>query len=344
MTKTPSILYIGSLDKRSNSFRRYNTLLKLYPGTEAINTDPYILNKYFIRVQHHFNLGPGIYLLNAKVNKKLSNKEYDIILIDNKPYLTPKTLRRIKQQQPATKVANLLTDDPFGKFSRSWRLFKKTVSQYDIAFVQREINIGELKSIGVKNVALCYRSYDPEYNRPLQLDAADLEHHYTKVGFVGSYEEPRASYIAYLIENGIPVSVTGAGWVDQRYWNIIQPFYKGPFVYGDDYIKALCGMDIALHFLRHANRDEQDSRTFEIPSCSVFMLAEKSNAHLSLFEDKKEAVFFETKEELLEKVKYYLTNEEERNKIAEAGLERCKNSGYSHKDRMEYVVNKIIDL
>ena len=344
MKKIPSILYIGSLDKRSNSYRRYNTILKLYPEAEAINTDPYILNKYFIRFQHHLNIGPGITLLNATVREKLNITKYDIVLVDNKPYLTQKTLRRIKQQFPTTKIANLLTDDPFGKFSRSWRMFKKTAFLYDIAFVQREVNIHELKNIGVKNVALCYRSYDPEYNRPLPLNTADLEIHSTKVGFVGSYEEPRASFIAYLIENGISVSVTGAGWVDQPYWEAIKPFYKAPFVYGDDYIKALCGMDIALHFLRHANRDEQDSRTFEIPSSGVFMLAEKSNAHLSLFEDKKEAVFFETKEELLEKVNYYLAHEEERNRIALAGMERCKTSGYSHKDRLQYVVDKIIHL
>lgn len=344
MRKELSILYIGSLDERSNSFKRFRSLQKLYPNTEAINTDPYILNKYFIRVQHHFNIGPGITLLNNEVCKKVSEKKYDIILVDNKPYLTLKTLRRIKKLQPATKIANLLTDDPFGKFSRSWRLFKKTASLFNIAFVQREINIHELKNVGVKNVELCYRSYDPEYNRPIQLDAADLKQHYTKVGFVGSYEEPRASYIAYLIEKGIPVTVTGAGWSDQPYWEIIKPFYKAPFVYGDDYIKALCGMDIALHFLRHANRDEQDSRTFEIPASGVFLLAERSSVHESLFEENKEAVFFSTKEELLELVNYYLSHGEERERIAQSGLERCKTSGYSHKDRLQYVVNKIISL
>src|SRR5690606_18928418 len=139
-------------------------------------------------------------------------------------------------------------------------------------------------------------------------------------------------------------TVTGAGWVDQPYWEIIKPFYIAPFVYGDDYIKAMCGMDIALHSLRQANRDEHDSRTFEISARGVLMLAERSNAHSSLFEDKREAVFFETKEELLEKVTYYLAHPEERKKIALAGLERCIKSGYSHKDRMNDVLHKILEL
>ncbi|MDQ2719753.1 MAG: glycosyltransferase [Bacteroidota bacterium] len=344
MIKELSVLYIGSLDKRSNSFRRYKALLELCPKTKAINTDPYILNKYLISVQHHFNIGPGIYLLNKRIRKAATQNKYDIFLVDNKPYVALKTLRHIKQQQPDTRIVDLLTDDPFGRFAKSWHLLKSTAKLYDIFFVQRQVNIEELKNIGVKNVEVCYRSYDPEYNRPIHLNSIDLKNHYTKVSFVGSYEDVRASFIAYLIQNGIPVTVTGAGWENQQYWEVIKPFYKAPFVYGDDYIKALCGMDICLHFLRHANRDEQDSRTFEIPSCGVFMLAEKSSAHLSLFEDRKEAVFFETKEELLQQVNYYLAHADERKSIALAGLQRCKTSGYSHKDRLQNVVNTIMDL
>lgn len=338
------VLYIGSLDVRSNSFRRYKTLLNICPCADAINTDPYILNKYIISVQHYFNIGPGIYLLNKKIRKFVKQKKYDIVLVDNKPYLTLRTLGIIKQLQPSIKIANLLTDDPFGRFSKSWRLLKKAVTLYDIFLVQREVNIEELKNIGAKNVALCLRSFDPEFNRPILLDGADRNKFGTIVGFVGSYEDIRASYIAYLIQNGVPVTVTGAGWIGGQYWEIIKPFYKAPFVYGDDFNKTICGMDIALHFLRHANRDEQDSRTFEIPACGTFMLAEKSKVHLSLFDDSKEAVFFTTKEELLEKAKYYLTNPGERIKIAKAGFERCKKSGYSHKDRLIEVINKIDSL
>jgi spore maturation protein CgeB len=122
---------------------------------------------------------------------------------------------------------------------------------------------------------------------------------------------------------------------------MIEPFYQGESTYGESYIKTINGMDIALHFLRHGNRDEQDSRTFEIPACGVFMLAEKSDTHLSLFEDGNEAVFFNTKEQLLEKVKYFLEHEDERKAIARAGLARCLQSGYSHERRLSQVLHTI---
>lgn len=338
------ILYIGSLDNRSNSYRRYKSLLEICPLTDAINTDPYILNKYLIKVQHHLNIGPGIYLLNKKIRQAISDKSYDIIYVDNKPYLTAKTLHKIKSVNPSSIIADVLTDDPFGMFTRSWRLLKKTAGLYDVFFVQREVNIEELKSLGVKRVELCFRSYDPDFNKPVILSEDDKLKYSTQVGFIGSFEDVRASFIAYLIQNGIPVNVTGAGWEGSQYWDIIKPYFKAPFAYGDDFIKTICGMEIALHFLRHANRDEQDSRTFEIPSSGAFMLAEKSKVHLSLFEDGKEAVFFSTKEELLQKVRYYLNHPNERKTISEAGFKRCTSSGYSHKDRLRNVIKTLIDF
>lgn len=338
-----SILYIGSLATWCNSLRRFQALKSIHPGTEAINTDPYILAKYISGFQHHLNIGPGVSLLNREIRKRTLQKKYDIIVVDNKPYLSGKTLKFIKNQHADTKIANLLTDDPFGKFTKSWRLLKGTASLYDIIFVQRKVNIFELKSIGAKRVEICYRSFDPDYNRPLELKEEDLKKYHTKVGFVGTYENVRASYIAHLIKNGIPVHVLGNDWPGGEYWEIIKPYYRGPSVFEEEYIKAINGMEIALHFLRHANRDEQDSRTFEIPASKVFMIAERSQLHEQLFEEDKEVILFNSKEELLQKVTYYLNKPAEGEKIGIAGYERCMSSGYTHKDRLNYIVNRVLN-
>jgi len=342
MPRQLSILYIGSLAEWCNSFRRYQALSNICPGTKAINTDPYILPKYMSGIQHHLNIGPGIYLLNKKIRKSIKEKKYDIIWVDNKPYLSTKTLRFLKNHQPSAKIINLLTDDPFGKFIRSWRLIKQTASLYDIFFVQRKINVEELKNWGAKRVELCYRSFDPAYNRPLLPDGSDYALYHTPIGFVGTYENVRASFIAFLIENNIPVSVTGNDWPNGEHWEVIKPHYKGPSIYGDDYIKAINGMEIALHFLRHGNRDEQDSRTFEIPACKVFMIAERSELHSLLFKENEEAIFFSSKEELLEKVKKYLNDKNERERIALNGYKKCFSGGYDHRSRMEAVIKRII--
>jgi spore maturation protein CgeB len=159
------------------------------------------------------------------------------------------------------------------------------------------------------------------------------------VGFVGTFEEDRAEKMLFLAENGIKVRIWGNGW---KRWIGKHPnlLVEGRPVYGLDYIKVLNATKINLCFLRKANRDLQTDRTMEIPACGAFMLAERTEEHLRLFEEGKEAEFFDVDnpKELLEKVKYYLTHEEERKKIAKAGRERCLKSGYSHHDRLKYMM------
>ena len=91
-------------------------------------------------------------------------------------------------------------------------------------------------------------------------------------------------------------------------------------------------------FLRKINRDLQTTRSIEIPACGGFMLAERTEEHQTLFEESKEADFFSTNEELLDKIRFYLANPDIRLKIALAGRERCEKSGYSHESTLSKII------
>ena len=129
----------------------------------------------------------------------------------------------------------------------------------------------------------------------------------------------------------------------------MQKFYNHPnlikynyTLLGKKYTQALNSFDIALCFLRKDNKDLQTTRSIEIPACGTFMLAERTREHQILFKEGKEAEFFSDKEEMLDKIKYYLKNSKARHKIAEAGRKRCKVSGYSNDETISNMIKKVI--
>ena len=110
---------------------------------------------------------------------------------------------------------------------------------------------------------------------------------------------------------------------------------QGPEVYGDAYAWALSGARISVGFLRQVWPDQHTTRTFEIPACASLMIADRTDEHQMFFEEGQEADFFSSEEELLDKVRFYLTNEALRERIALRGYQRCVDSGYSYRSRLE---------
>ena len=71
------------------------------------------------------------------------------------------------------------------------------------------------------------------------------------------------------------------------------------------------------------------------------MLAERSDEHNNLFTENNEAVYFSSDKEMLDKISFYLSHKDERNKIADAGYDRCINSGYTYDDRVKEILNNL---
>lgn len=71
------------------------------------------------------------------------------------------------------------------------------------------------------------------------------------------------------------------------------------------------------------------------------MLADRTEEHLELFDEGKEAEYFGSDEEYVEKIHYYLKKGTARERIARAGHLRCMTSGYSYDDRIRAVMSDI---
>jgi len=93
--------------------------------------------------------------------------------------------------------------------------------------------------------------------------------------------------------------------------------------------------------LRKICPDQHTTRTFEIPACGSLLLADRTQEHQDFFEEGKEAEFFDSPEELADKVRFYCTNEPARMAIAKAGYTRCVRGKYAYVDRLRSALDAI---
>lgn len=68
-----------------------------------------------------------------------------------------------------------------------------------------------------------------------------------------------------------------------------------------------------------AMKDDVNMRCFEVMGSKSFLLTDRVQSIEELFEDGKHCVFYDNLDDAVEKAKYYITHDEERQKIAEAG-------------------------
>jgi len=277
---------------------------------------------------------------NKAISEHFQRAKWDILWMDKALTIEAKTLQEVKERQTDCRIVGYSPDDMFARHNQS-RQFLEHIRFYDAFFTTKSYGVNELHSLGCPRVVFVGNAFDPHTHYPRELSELDRKRFGGNVGFIGAYEPERAQSMYHLARAGIPVRVWGPNWKKCRSKeeNLILE-RKG--LWADDYAMAICGFDVNLCFLRKVNRDLQTTRSIEIPACGAFMLAERTDEHLELFEEGKEAEFFGSDEELIDKARYYLTHENHRKRIAAAGRERCLKTGYSNHDRLKEMLT-IID-
>lgn len=293
------------------------------------------------RVGHGLNRPPDLMATGFRARRAARAGRFDVVWVDKGRTVGPRLLGALRRRLPGARFASYSPDD---MMHPSWNsmAYLRSIPLYDLHVTTKSYNVPELRERGAREVIFMDQCFDAMTHRPLELDAADRARFGCDVGFVGLYEEARALDLCRLAKAGIPVSVRGLGWAPLRGalpgLNVDEGFLKG-----DEYTRAINATRINLGFLRKAARDLQTTRSVEIPACGAFMLAERTDEHLRLFEEGVEAEFFEGFDELLAKCRYYLEHEEERARIAAAGRRRCLESGYSYDDCLRRILDGLCD-
>ncbi len=263
------------------------------------------------------------------LNRDILARDFDILFVVKGNFVTAETIRALKARLNPPKIIGWSPDDIYLPHNHS-TVLKAAAPLYDTFYTAKSLNVtqGELASMGFADPRFLHQGYDRDLHRPLPNPESRFAGCAT---FVGFGEQDRFEKLNHLARNGIEVDVWGNGWTASMraaaHDNLV---IHGHPILGDDYTDALSNSAISFCFLRKLNRDLHTSRTFEIPACGGFMLAERTDEHRKYFAEDIEAVYFQDADELLAKTRLYMADPHARARIAAAGRQRCLQSDYSY--------------
>jgi len=316
---------------RGHSFEHYNfydSLVKMNGGENEVVYFPFdeIILKY------------GKEKMNKKLLETVVAEEPDLcFFILTGEQIKKETVKKITHQQKIITL-NWFCDDSwrFDNFSKYWAPFFSWVVTTDYEAIKK------YQKIGYKNAIKSQWACNHFLYRPVSSKKR------CDVAFIGQPHSNRVEIVEKIKNSGIKIETWGKGWPNGR-------------ISQEDMIKVFSESKINLNLskgslsniprslmrillersknkrVRFRNpkywigefksflgkkRNQIKGRNFEILGCGGFLITEKANDIKSYYESGKEIITYESLGDLIKKIKYYLKNEKEREKIAMAGYER----------------------
>lgn len=300
MTKVNKILFAETLNKYYYPYQNWYFQLKKH-SKEIISFD--------VRF-NYFKYGKDE--MNRMFLELIEKEKPDMIFFwvrNDEFYLN--TLLKIKEISPNTKTIIYLGDDDaaFETFSRYYVLF------LDYAMVAQRKYLQEYKKDKLNNIVFSI-GFDADYFKPIKLKK---EYDVTFIGHPKTRESDRYEFLKFLKEKGVNLVLFGWGWDNYPEFKDI---YKGPLD-SEEMVKVLNKSKINLCFSKnHFGVPHIKAKLFEGDACKSFVLTEYCDEYPHLFKVNKEIVMFKDREDLLNKINYYLKNEKEREKIAQAAYSK----------------------
>lgn len=348
------ILFLGEIGVGQTSLMRMRAFSRLGYEVQGVNTiEPWKHLSWAARqVQRRLQSGSVIDLINRRVKEAAEAFRPDLVWAEKQEFLRTETLETLRKL--GAKLVHF-TPDPY--FSLSWkrtRLMDRAMGAFDVLVYCKTYERADYEALG-KPLVYMPLGYCDETHRPL---ISDDPRWGCEVGFLGGWEPRRERMLHEVAACGAGLKIWGGYWdfLADGKWTLRRrlilgqlageaPFrihadpaisraHQGGEVYGDDYARALTGAQIGLGFLREVCPDQHTTRTFEIPACGSMLLADRTAEHQGFFAEGKEAEFFGSAEELVEKLQYYRANPEARRQIAKAGQQRCVDGRYAYVHRL----------
>jgi spore maturation protein CgeB len=335
------ILYIGPAHTGTCRSRK-DALVRLGHVVQVLNPNTFLsYSGLLCHLETKLQFGPGTILFNKRLLDIALNGTFDWIWMDKNVFAFPGTIRKLVND--GLFLVHHMTDDVLNP-DQPLRYYRKAIPFIHVHLTSNIYNVHELTNFGAPHSLQTHLGFDPQLCCPGGKPPVQREEFRSDVVFVGHWRKHIDDFILPAIKAGIDVKIWGEGWKKSPNRALYQKTALFRSASDADYGSILASAKIALCFLSHANRNTSTGRSFEIPAVGTFMLAERTEEHLSFYEEGKEAEFFSDPHEFMEKLHLYLKNHEERQQIALHGHRRAMTSGYTYFDRVASDMNNVLPI
>ncbi len=206
---------------------------------------------------------------------------------------------------------------------------------------------------GVKNTRWIHQGFAPEFFRISGRESGGRDIGYAEAAMIGSMGYPiykkRCEQVMLLRKNSVDIKWWGPRL--SRQWKNLPYFlggvhraWAGKEAYMEDFtdivknVKIFIGQDADIPI----SGRYLSNRIFAVAGCGGFYLGRKTPGIESAFEIGKEVEVFDSDDELLEKVNFYLKDDERRKGIAAAGQKKVL-THYTYRQQMKKIFDWITE-
>lgn len=249
---------------------------------------------------------------NESFNDWALERRPDLVLVINGAFLMADTVASIRRAGIPVVVFHPDAPLPGNPNHRPEHL--PVVREADVCFIWSRRLMERLDEEGARRVAYLPFAWDPKvfpYIKSGSQPGPD-------VVFVGGWDEQREVLLEPVARH-FDLQLWGPDYWGSRTrpGSPLRRCWQGRALRGREAAEVVARAGIALNVLREQNLpDGTNMRTFEVPGAGGFLLATRTRGATELFPESEAGAYFDTREELLQKIAYYLERPEKRQAIA----------------------------
>ena len=336
MLDNNSTLIIGKFSNGSISNSYFRAFKNLNSNVMIINVLSFKLiknkifnNSYFRKLfDFSYSFRKMISIeFNKEIKKKLLQYNCKNIFILSPEWLTHDTLVFLKNK--GFKICCFFGDNPIKGYYNHRPEYDITFKEFDILYLWSYSLVRKFRKMKYKNVKFLPFGWD-SYIHPF----SGIKEGNNKISFIGNWEKHREKILLSLFSN-FSIDIYGANyWITKSRNQQIKKNYKALYLDNKNFAKTISDYSINLNILREQHYvnnipDAVIMRSFEVPGSGGFLISNRCETALDLFTEDYDAVFYDTTEELKDKLIYYLKNNKQR-------MEIIKNSHRKIKKNFQY--------